>query len=134
MLVYCAKTKTYKCFCSHIQMTLFYIVIFCYLSPTALDMLCHKTQGNITQCILFQNQVHPLQLLLIDSPDPVCVVGSRRIILLSSGELICWHGNQNANGCERRMHSIEIQIAHAAACNREQIHSALLTLLNFKTD
>lgn len=64
----------------------------------------------------------------------VCVFGSRRLILLSSGELICWHGNQNANVCERRMHSIEIQIAQAAACNHEQIHSAVLTLLNFETD
>jgi len=110
-------------------MELIYIAIFCCLSPIALDKLCHKTQGNITQQILFQKQVYlspapPNRLSWL----PVCVFGSRRIILLSSGELICWHGNQNANACERRMHSIEIQIAQEAACNHDQIHSALLTL------
>lgn len=53
---------------------------------------------------------------------------------LSSGELICWHGNQNANGCERRTHSLEIQKAQPAACNHEQILDAVLTLLNFQAD
>lgn len=88
------------------------------------------------QFMLFKRKSKSIsfQLLLIDSPHSLCVFGSRQIILLSSGELICWHGNQNANGCERRMHSIEIPIAQPAACNHERIHSAVLTLLNFETD